>query len=280
MTKVLERFVIDPLFNLLGVFSPVVGLTLLSVIAGVVLVLLYGKISNQRRLKMVKRSILAGIFESVLFRHDLRLSLTAQGRMLRGGALYFAAAVPPILILALPSVLLLAHINARYGFRGLQPGDAVVFSMDISDEDTLFETRIEPPRGVKVSLPVRDIEAKRVSWRLDIDDQIVPGTAFASDGREPGLRVLTGETEAVVPIVLGTSHGIVQGEAFSSSWWRPLYPGGDIPNSLKPVVSRLSLAYPVGELRIWGVVVDWLVFFLVVSLGAGLIGSKIFGVEV
>lgn len=253
--------------------NPVWGATAISIVAGVILVVVYGKVSNQGALKRVKKGITAGIIESVLFRNDIRTCLGAQGRMLLGGCRYVSLALPPLLILLIPSLLILAQLNARYGARALQPGESVVVSVAIPDEDSLFETSLLAPKGFGVTPPLRDLESKTVTWRLD-----VPNT-LQSDSDQSITMVING-SESTYPLHVGTTPAVLPTELHTSPWWQLLYPGAEFPSSLKRYAESISITYPEQALAFGSVSVHWLVLFAVVSIVAGLIGSKVIGIEI
>ncbi len=253
-------------------FGAVWGLLAVSIVAGVILVVIYGYISNQSALKRVKKQITAGVYESVLFRHDLRTSLRAQLGMLIGGFRYFALAVPPLIVLLIPSLVILAQLNLRYGARALQPGERAIVTVDIAHEDALFTTELlSPTGGVTVTPPLRDLEAQSVSWRID---------ASTSDTPPPSLTLAVNGVHADQDIVIGAQPIILPTARYSSPWRQLLYPGASIPESLRSEVRGISVTYPEQEIAVAGIKVHWLLFFALVSIASGLVVSKVIGIEV
>ena len=269
--------VITSLFSLslqpLAGASPLWGLSILSIVAGIVLVIIYGRISNQSALKTVKKRITAGIYESVLFRHDLPTSLKAQGGMLIGGARYFALAVPPLIVLLIPSLVILAQLNLRYGARSLQIGEQAIISVALNDEDALFETELHSTsEALQLTPPLRDLNSQSVSWRVD---SVSGGNSSPLDltlsvnGNSVKQPIYTG----LQPVTLPTAH-------YTSPWWQFLYPGATVQEELRQHVNAITISYPEQELAIAGVAVHWLLFFVIVSIASGLIASKVIGIEV
>ena len=255
--------------------APIWGLVFLSVVSGIVLLLLYGKISNQAGLKAVKRSIFSFVLESVLYRHDLRLCLRAQGRMFLAACRYFAYAVPPILILAVPCILVLAQLNARYDQRGLTVGEEALISLRLASGQPLRDVQIDVPPQVQVSTPVRSIEEHEVTWRMKLTSPLSgdPKVRLSVPGRESLER----------PIYSNNSHdqaGMFQGAFESTSpWWTVLYPRW---SGFRKIgwIDEFSVAYPAVDYALLGLPMHWIIVFLLVSIVSGLIGSKIFGVEI
>jgi hypothetical protein len=254
--------------------APVWGLLTISLLAGVLLVVIYGEISNQAALKRVKKGIAAGIYESVLFRHDLRTSLRAQLAMLFGGARYFALAVPPLIVLLIPSLVILAQLNLRYGARSLQPGEEAIVSIVLKNEDALFATELIPNNNLlRVTPPLRDLDARSVSWRVDavgVSTQDRPATlALVVNGVRVDQPIFTG----LQPVTLPTSK-------HSASWWQFLYPGASVPQELRSEVRDITVGYPELVLRVAGIEVNWLLLFAAVSILSGLVVSRAIGIEV
>ena len=272
------NYFITELFSLilspLATFNPAFGLLALSVIAGVILALAYGAISNQGALKKVKRRIVAGIYESVLFRHDLRASLKAQAGMLLSGARYFSIAIPPILILLIPSLILLAQLNLRYGHRPLIGGESTVLNVKLRDEAALFETELKTPTGITATPPVRDLEQLLVSWRID-----TPPGERANTMLEPLTLSVSGKS-AKQPLYDETTNALVQGEIHSAWWWRFLYPGASVPSELRGDIEAISLVYPEQTLALSAINFHWITIFGLVSICAGLVASKVRGIEI
>jgi hypothetical protein len=264
----LFSFALAPLSSL----APVWSLLLVSIVAGVVLAYIYGKISNQQALKKVKRSIAAGIFESVLFRHDIRTSLSAQAKMLWSGVRYFTLAIPPIIILLIPSLLILAQLNLRFGARALTLGEKAVVTLTTTNEDSLFEAELTPSEGLLVTPPLRDLENKQVSWRID--------TTPDTFDKATNVTLSVSGASVSYPLHVGAQPVTLATELHTAALWQFLYPGGTVPEALQRYVQAITVTYPEQELSIAGISTNWLVLFVCVSLISGLIASKVIGIEI
>lgn len=254
------------------------GLLAVSITAGVILVVIYGYISNQAALKLVKKEITAGVYESVLFRHDLRTSLRAQLGMLLGGFRYFALAVPPLIVLLVPSLVILAQLNARYGARALKPGEHAIVTVDLAHEDALFSTELSSSTGdVTVTPPLRDLDKQSVSWRIDAAPSYNQQTAKIP---KTTLNLAVNGIQTDQELFIGTQPTILPTARYSSTWWQLLYPGAGIPEPLRSQINEISVSYPEQEIAVAGITVHWLLFFAVISIASGLVASKVIGIEV
>lgn len=244
------------------------SLLVVSIVAGVVLVYIYGKVSNQRAIRRVKDSIYGAILEAVLFRHNIRLCLGAQLRLLGSGALYFLLALPPVLVMAIPCVLLLAQLNIRYAARPIQQAERVVVKIVADDAQQLDQISLRPTPGLRISSPVRIPSDKEIYWRLDAVDSGTHDLQFV-DG--------TGQVLFRKALAVGDDSGPKNG-VLSQKWWvELLYPYRErLPQAFK----EFSFEYPWRDYKVFGFQTNWLVIFFVASLAAGLVGSKVLRVEI
>ncbi len=259
--------------------SPVWGLTIISIISGVVLLLVYGKVSNQKAIKKTKGKIYGHILEAILFRHDLKTSLKAQGGMFSSGLKYFVLAVPPIIILMIPCLAVLAQLNLRYNSEPLNPGEHAIFEVTLTDPTTLFDVTLKTPKGVHSTPPVRNIDTNQISWRLDVDTQVSYSSA------DNLLTIESSDKTLTTPIVIGNNHrnkdhGKIASQSYSSWWWRFFYPSDTILKETQDVFKETSLTYPDSSYNFLGMQSHWLVIFAIVSILSGIASSRLFNVEI
>jgi len=242
---------------------------LVSIIAGIALLVIYGKVSNQQAIKKVKKNIAAGIYESVLFRNDLRVSLKAQAKMFLGGLKYFGLAIPPILILMIPCLLILAQLNLRYGVRPLDIGESTIVSVQVSDDSALFSAELKAPEGTIATPPLRDLDTLTVSWRVDAKSKVTDKAI-----------IQVGDQSVEQEILVATSKSKIPTEISTSPLWQFLYPGAEIPTQAKNLIKGITISYPEKTLTLFGLTSNWIVIFLVVSILARIVGSKFLKVEI
>ncbi len=137
-----------PLFDLLQAplagLPAFVGVLVWSIPVGVFALWVFGKTSNQERIAEVKRRIHAGLFEIRLFNDDLRAIMKAQWEILGHVLHYQALALKPMIFILPPLVLVMVQLHQFYGFRGLQPGD-----------EALMTVQLDPAAGGR-RVPARD----------------------------------------------------------------------------------------------------------------------------
>jgi len=263
--------IFDVLLYPTSVIASLWGLLLISILSGIILLLVYGKVSNQAGIKSTKRRIYSYVLESVLFRHDLNLSLKAQGNMFLAGFKYFVLAVPPILIMMIPCLLILAQLNLRYSSQPLKNGDSSIVSLTLDSDQKLFETSLIAPEGISVTPPLRDLDNNSISWRLNI-------TNPPRESKE--IQINIGSETVSKPLILEQNSTKIPSKTFSDWWWSFLYPGDSIARSMQGMVKEISISYPERSYNIFGIKMHWLVVFIIISLLSGIVGSKIFKVEI
>lgn len=245
--------------------SRAAALVAVSVVSGVLLLYVYGKVSNQSALKAVKRSIGADLLEAVLYRHDVRLCLAAQGRLFLDGCRYAGRAVPPLIVLAIPSLLILSQLNLRYENRGLRPAERALVKVRVEDAALLSSATLKTPTGVEVSPPLRIPETKEIVWRVAASgDQAVPLEISAGNATTHHLLKPAAAAE-------------VSSSIYRSALAQLFYPGAPV---LAAPFSRVEISYPRLEMRYFGREIHWLVVFFVVSLVSGLIAAKFLRIEI
>jgi uncharacterized membrane protein (DUF106 family) len=258
---------------------PLVGLLVVSLLAALGMLIVFKKTSNQPEIVAVKRRILACMFEMRLFSDDLRAILRAQLEVLRHDLTYMRLSLTPLLWLIVPFVLVLAQLQAHYGYQGLEPGDRAIVTVALDNgwERTLAAgatarppLTLAVPDGLKVETPGLWIPSldeidwriaaeragtyqvtvvagdRRMSKRIDVSD----GAARRSPARaKPGLESLL----------------LFPGE-------RPL--PGDAP------VRAIRVDYRAARIPIFGLAVHWLVVFFVLSIAFALALRKRLGVAI
>jgi len=238
-------------------FGAVPSLLLISIVLGALLALVFGMISPQARVRAVKNRIAATTLEAILYRHDTRVSLAAQGRLFGYAGWYFLLAVPPILVLIVPTVFLMGHMNELFGYR-----------LPTSGERMLVEARASSIPKVELqsggsftATPTLHIPSENaLVWRID-----------RTSSAEPTLRI--GDVEFDL-------QGPRLAPVVTSSWWeRLLYPATAAPK-LPASVDEINFGFPAQTYRFVGHDFSWITIFLILSLVSGYVTARIKGIAI
>lgn len=252
----------------LASLEPVWGLVFISLISGVILIYFYGLVSNQTAIRNVKRKIHASMLEAVIFRNDLKVSLAAQGRMLGYAFQYLLNAVPALIVLSVPCILILAQLNLRYAFRPLLPGEQSVIKLNLNEPDLLYKVSLAEPANAKITPPLRMEENSGIIWRIDLQENAAAPVDLSLSGLPESFNgnVAVSEPASKIP-----------SESYAKGWMKILYPGDF---KLPAGVASLSILYPEREYSLLGMHMHWIVIFFILSLVSGLVASRFLKVEI
>jgi uncharacterized membrane protein (DUF106 family) len=262
--------------------SPIVGLSVASLLTAAAMLLVFRATSDQRRIEQVKRAMVAALFEIRLFNDDLPALFRAQGEMLRQNAAYVRLSLVPMLWMIVPIVLVVAQLEFRYGYAGLTPGQSVLVKAQLRHAPAT-NTDAAPAAGEASSAPAATLEAPNevrvltsAVWfpaTQEVVWQVTPNTPgeFVLNARI-GSGTFTKTLEATDHVVrrspLRVSPGLVD---------QFLYPA-EPPLPVSADVASISVAYPARAIRILGWDMPWIVVYFGLSMAFALLLRKPLGV--
>ena len=267
--------VLTPVFDLIcwpfRALAPMWALTAISLASGVLLVWLFGKTSDQKRIREIRDRIRGNLIGVRLFQHDIGVVLALQGRIFGDTFRFMGLALVPMLIMIVPVTLVMTQLNLRFAVRPLEAGESVLVKALVWDVAALDQPiTLDVPDGVTVETPpVRIRSTREIAWRLRVDR---PGdhALVMRIGVETLEKRLVGGTRWGPVVQRRTGRGLVD---------TLLYPG-EPPIAAGHSVEAVEIIYPPLELRMLGIDVDWLIAFLVLSMVFGFAFKGILGVEV
>lgn len=178
----------------LGVIWQVVALALP---ATVIALLVFRLVSNQDGIRTQKDRIKAYLLELLLYKDDLRVTLSAQRHILGHSLRYMGYALLPMAVMLLPFILIMVQIESRFAFQGLEPGDSVILAVAVDEQQQRVKQtdyRLELPQGLTQETPaVRILASGEVVWRIRADE---PGDYTATIRAGEGViekHIMVGE---------------------------------------------------------------------------------------
>jgi uncharacterized membrane protein (DUF106 family) len=261
----------DLIFFPLGWMGPLWALTVVSVLAGVLMLWVFGKTSNQDAIGAVRDRIRGNMIAIRLYGDNLGVLMRLQGRILRDNAIFMKYAVVPLLVLIVPLVLIIIQLDLRYVARPLAPGERAIVKVTVRNAATLRDgVRLEAPDGVVLETGgVRIPDLFEVAWRVRAES---PG--------QHTLRVIAGEQEVEKELQVGDDWDAVSRKRTGGSLFdKLLHPGESTIGRSDPIRS-IEIGYPSRSMRLFGFNINWLVWFFVVSILAGFFLRKPLGVEI
>ena len=137
----------------------------ISILSGIGMLLVFRRTSDQAAVRRAKSLVTAHLLEFRLFMDEPRLILKAQRDLIVANARFLKLMLRPLLVLALPTALLLAAMEAFYGHAPLRVGDPAIVTVQVKHDDTSLA--LKAPEGIAVETPpVRVAADRQVSWRI------------------------------------------------------------------------------------------------------------------
>lgn len=250
--------------------APLATLLLISAATGLAMLWVVARTSNQAAMAAAKRGIHAGLFEIRLFNDNLGAVLRALGSVLRHNLRYLGCSLVPLAWMALPLVLLIAQLQAFYGYGGL-----------IADAPELLTVQTRAGGGAS-ALDAMSLQAP-AGIRVD-----TAAVAFPGSGEVVWRIVPTAPGDYLVTIHAGgreltkTLHA--SGDAARRSPYRVsrlidqlLYPS-EPPLPADAIATEITVRYPEPGLDVLGWRVHWLIVFIVVSMATAFALARPLGV--
>ncbi len=266
---------LTPLFDLVCwpflAFAPIWAMTIISLVSGVVLVWIFGRVSDQTTIKSIRETIRGNLIAVRLFQSDIGVMLRLQRRIFGDTFRYMRLALVPMVVLMVPVVLIMTQLNLRFAARPLEPGEPALVKAYVRDGAVLDgDVSLEVGDGIVVETEgVRIPSTQEVVWRIRADR---PGTHR--------IVVRIGDETLDTRIVAGDGWGAIpQRRTGRGMLDTMLYPG-EPPIPEAHTVEAVEIGYPPLELGVFGWRVDWLVAFFVLSMGFGFAFKDTLGVEV
>jgi uncharacterized membrane protein (DUF106 family) len=269
--------VLRPLFDALLYpfrgYSPWLGLSLVSLVVAVLMLVVFKATSDQKALGAVKNQIHACLFEIRLYNDDLRAIMRAQGEILRHNATYLRLSLAPMVWMIVPLVLVIAQLEFHYAYGGLEPGQAALVKVELKQDvatDTRPEASLEAPEGLAVETPAVWIPSLReLDWRVR-----------AKARGDYAVKVRIGddtETKSVrvSPLVVRRSPLRVAPGFLDQL----IYPAEPPLPAASPIRS-IAVTYPGRDLDLLGWGLNWMVVFFVLSIVFAFALRNRFGVTI
>ena len=251
--------------------NPIWAMIVISLLTGLLMLWIFGKVSNQEAIRRIKDKIRGNLIAVRLYQNDIRVVLRVQARILRDTLTYMKYSVVPMLVIIVPVVFIIIQLNLRFSVRALQPGEQTLVKIKLRDASALHEEVVlEAPEGVKVETPGVRIEAEReVSWRIRAE--------------QPGfyrIVIRTGNESVEKELIVGSGWGAVSALRTGKSLSEMLLYPGEAPIHPFSVIQSVQVNYPSLSMPIFGWNIHWLILFFVLSVVFGFAFKGVFGVQV
>jgi hypothetical protein len=251
-------------------FPPIVGVAAVALITAVPMLLVFRAVSDQKRLAAVKRAIVGALFEVRLFNDDLPAILRAQAEILKHNLHYLRLSLVPMLWLAVPLGLALAHLEYHFAYGGPAEGQPILVKAQLrsaantprgASNGSASGAREQPvvleaPESVQVlTAAIWFPTTNEVLWRV----------SGARSG-EYELRIHVGDETLTKTLRVGDGIGrrspVREEPGFLSQLTNPAEP----PLPAGSALASVSVAYEPEAIRIWGWNLPWMVVYFALTI--------------
>lgn len=237
-----------------------------AVVFGVLAIFLFKVATPQRRLAAARDRLVGRLLEAAIYQNSLRTLLAVQGALVMANLRYLVLALPALAALALPLLVVLPQLDARFGRRPVEVGEAVLVS--ITARQGGYTLVADAGLAVE-SGPLRDPDRGEMIWRIR--------------ATEPGRHdlILTGAGDDLIFPVSVSEDGLpaLAAARHRSGFSQLLHDPAGTPLPANSAVERFGVQTPERDVKIFGVSAHWLVGFTILSLIAGLLLKKPLRVE-
>ena len=254
---------------------PIVGLSVVSLVAAIGMLLVFRATSDQQAIAAVKRRIHAGIFEIRLFNDDLRAMFSAQLDILRHNLTYLRLSLAPMVWMLVPLLLLIAQLQFYYGYDGFGPGQSAIVKVRLREgafprSGPAPAIALEAPAGLRVETPLVWIPSEReAAWRIGMERPGNYELTVTLDGRSVTKQVrVSNQVGWRTPERL--EAGLVN---------QVLYPA-EAPLDADAAIEAILVAYPEREIDLLGYGTHWMVAFFGLSVVFAFALKSRFGVVI
>lgn len=257
----------DAIYGPLGLLPVWLGLTILSVVAGIIMLFAFRYASNQDGIGRAKDDIKANLLALKLFKDDLRVTIQSQLRIMWAIVRLQRYVLTPVILLALPMLLGLAQMGIRHQWRPLLPG-----------EQTLIHLRLE---NELASTPDITLEAPP---DVDVEVGPIPGggeLVWRVRGVERGrhiLRFRIGRLVVEKELVVGVGFERVSAVRTGHDWSVQLLHPVESPLPSDSPIRAIEISYPSVNSIVCGANY-WVIYLFVVSMITALVFRPLFKVR-
>jgi len=164
----------DGIMSLLAGWPAGVVLVVIATVAGVAMALVFRYTSRQRRLGRAVELCRAQVLAIKLYKDDPVVMFRSLGSLLKYTGLRLWYCLPPLVVMAVPLVLLLTQLARWYEYCPLTPGRSAVVELQVAEKDwpNWKNASLKTPEQVVVAAgPVRDDLQRAVYWRIRANGQ-------------------------------------------------------------------------------------------------------------
>lgn len=249
----------DIVFAALGWLGASLALLVIAQLLGVGMLYAWRYTSYQSGIAAARRTMWASLLGSWLFRENQLAAFRAQANMLWQSLKVLAFAVPPLIVLAIPFLIITVQIGLRYEYRPPAAGEPVRVIATLATDTEPHSITLSTPGEVELlsGYPTYDAERRALTWAVRAD--------------AAGKYTLDFGDEAMLPLIIGQGLPRLDRQRGGSLIDNLLFTTA-APLSAGSSLSEIRIAYPKRETALLGLehleigLPGWLLGLLVLSI--------------
>lgn len=245
------------LVEAMAILGPRAGLVLCAGLVAALLLLVFRRVADQRRLRLAKDRMQAALLGLALFRHDTGVMFGEEGRLIGGALDYLRAGLTPLAFVVIPMIVLIAELDLTYGRRALALGESAILTAQTGDADVLMAAQLTSGYGLRAETPALRIPQRgEVCWRI---------RAEAVGSHVLSIQIGDQSYSKVVAVArAGDCMRISPTRARTA--WAVLLDSREPPLPADSGLRRVSVGYPRARVGVGPGSVHWLVLFLAATM--------------
>lgn len=253
-------------------FNPLFGFSFIAILSGLLAVVIFKYISNQNELKRIMSQIKLYFLEIFIYRDNLSQILFSQKKILKNNFAYLKYALIAALPIMCAVLLILSQVNLIYSIQPINTDE--IFTIGVKLEPNTNQN----PDDIKLSLP-DDLElitefgfflkeTNEIEWQLK--------------AKNPGLYTIVIKMGEGVKynkqIIIGASQKKYSPHLGKNGFFETIF------NPIEPLIPKESTiqAIDIKYKPLYFKIIfnmHWLIAFLIIAIGSGLIFRKILKVS-
>ena len=253
-------------------FNPLFGFSFIAVLSGLLAVVIFKYISNQKELKRIMGQIKLYFLEIYIYRDSLSQIISSQIKILKNNFAYVKYALIAALPIMCTVLLILSQVNLIYSIEPINTDE--VFTIGVKLEPNTNQN----PDDITLSLP-DDLELiTEFGFFLSETNEI----EWQLKAKHPGLYTIMINIDENIKfnkqIVIGKSQKKYSPHLGKDGFFETIFNPIETLISKKSPIQSIDIKYkPLYFKIIFNM--HWLVAFLIIAIGSGLIFRKILKVS-
>jgi hypothetical protein len=250
--------------------SPRLIVIALSFVIGLLMVLVFAALSDQKAIHIAKDQLKAHMLAVRLFQDQLPVVVRSYGKIIRGTGRYIRLAFRPLLFVVIPITLMIAQVDRWMGYMPVEPKDSFLLQVQAGSEKAVDDMALRLPEGMKLAAPPVHVPAeKQVVWRVQAER---PG--------KYDLDVTSGDQTFSKQVVVSSVLSRVSPVRLRGQFWERMFSSSESALPDNSPIESIAVAYAPRSIQLFGIDWNWIVLFFIAALVAGFFFKTVLGIEI